>query len=122
MSNSKLVTIVGTVILDNLFKRSKSEGLYPVLICEDNMRYRIHVNGNQFKDTSLLAHLDGLTVRLTGNADDIKGHYRIVIDPDFSESIHIINQSIENIKEKFQDKKNEIEHKGFPIKSLKEKP
>ena len=79
MSNPKLVTIVGTVILENLFKGSRSEGLYPVLICEDNMRYRIHVNGNQLKDTSLLAHLDGLTVRLTGNSDDIKGHYRIVI-------------------------------------------
>ncbi len=95
MSNLNITEKTGLVRLETLFKGSKSEGLFPVLITEDGEQFRIHIRGNQIRDSVSLANLDGQNVCLVGYVDDIKGHIRIVIDSDLSQSVKAIGQNIE---------------------------
>ena len=117
--NSKISEKTGLVRLETLFKGSKSEYLYPVLFAEDGEKFRIHIKGNQSKDCIPLAHLDGKKVSLTGYVDDIRGHGRIVIDPDLSQSVKIIGQNIELENSVIPEV---TQQEAFDKKNIEEKP
>jgi hypothetical protein len=94
----------GILSIELLFRGSKSEDQYPLLTCADGSRYRIHLRGNPAMDARLLAHLEGQFVRLWGKVDEIKGHKRIVIDPNLEASISIItDRPINDSNKKVED-------------------
>jgi hypothetical protein len=55
--------------------------LYPVLDTEDGRRLRVHVKSSQLPDADVLSALMGQRVRLHGAADDLRGHWRLILDP-----------------------------------------
>lgn len=67
---------VGRFSFENMFEGSKSEGVYPVLLCSDSIKYRLSIKG--LIATSELDRFDGKTVQITGTADNLRGHWRIV--------------------------------------------
>lgn len=73
-------TKIGRISLDLLFKGSKSEAIYPVLHCEDGESYRLHVKGNEAADAPLFEHLNGLKVQVSGEADNLRGHWRMLLE------------------------------------------
>jgi hypothetical protein len=115
----KITEKTGLVRLETLFKGSKSEGLFPVLITEDGEHFRIHIKGNQSKDSAPLANLDGQKVCLAGYVDDIKGHIRIVIDADLSLSVKVIGQNIE-LDDQLASRENQ--QAEIDKNNIKEKP
>lgn len=64
-----------------LFEGSKSEGQYPVLETADGRRFRVHVKGNSASDAQALGRLMNQRVCLHGAADDLRGHWRLILDP-----------------------------------------
>ena len=72
---------VGQLSMALLFEGSKSEGLYPVLDTDDGQRLRVHVKGSQKPDAPALAPLMNQRVSLNGKADDLRGHWRLILDP-----------------------------------------
>jgi len=64
-----------------LFQGSKSEGLYPVLDTDDGRRFRVHIQGNLASDAEALSALINQRVCLHGAADDLRGHWRLLLDP-----------------------------------------
>ena len=74
-------TWVGHLRLALLFEGSKSEGLYPVLDTADGRSFRVHVNGNLASDSQALVALMNQQVCLYGAADDLRGHWRLILDP-----------------------------------------
>lgn len=82
-------TKIGRISLDLLFKGSKSEAIYPVLHCEDGETYRLHVKGNEAADAPLFEHLNGLKVEVSGEADNLRGHWRMLLEPNLDESVHV---------------------------------
>lgn len=72
---------VGQLSLALMFEGSKSEGLYPVLNTDDGRRFRVHVKGSQLPDEHVLSALMNQRVCLHGAADDLRGHWRLVLDP-----------------------------------------
>jgi hypothetical protein len=85
MSKPPLVTLQGQLTMALLFEGSKSEGLYPVLVCAEGRQYRVHVRKTPVRQLAkpLIPLLDQHVV-LTGVADDLRGHWRLVLEPDFS--------------------------------------
>ena len=81
MSVPENATWVGQLSLALMFEGSKSEGLYPVLDTEDGRRLRVHVKGGQLPDADLLSDLMNQRVSLHGAADDLRGHWRLLLDP-----------------------------------------
>jgi len=81
MSEPENATWVGQLSMALMFEGSKSEGLYPVLDTEDGRRLRVHVKGSQLPDEQLLSALMGQRVCLHGAADDLRGHWRLILDP-----------------------------------------
>ena len=73
---------VGQLSMALLFEGSKSEGLYPVLDTDDGQRLRVHVKGSHKPDAPALAPLMNQRVSLNGKADDLRGHWRLIVDPD----------------------------------------
>ena len=71
---------IGKLSLDLLFKDSKSEGFYPVLHCEDGINYRVYLKGIDSLPKDLLNHFMGQRVSLMGRADNLRGHWRLVVD------------------------------------------
>jgi hypothetical protein len=82
MSVPENATWVGQLSMALLFEGSKSEGLYPVLDTEDGRRFRVHVKGSQLPVAPALAPLLNQRVCLNGKADDLRGHWRLILDPD----------------------------------------
>ncbi len=81
MSVPENATWVGQLSMALLFEGSKSEGLYPVLDTEDGRRFRVHVKGGQLHDADALSTLMNQRVCLHGAADDLRGHWRLILDP-----------------------------------------
>ena len=81
MSVPENTTWVGQLSMALMFEGSKSEGLYPVLDTEDGRRLRVHVKGSQLPDADVLSALMNQRVRLHGAADDLRGHWRLMLDP-----------------------------------------
>ena len=71
---------VGQLSLDLLFEGSKSEAFYPVLHCEDGVNYRVYLKGVDSLDKAVLNHFMGQRVAVFGYADDLRGHWRLVVD------------------------------------------
>ncbi len=118
MSNFKIIEKAGLLKLETLFKGSKSEGLYPVLITEDGKRFRIHIKENQLNDSLLLANFDGQIVCLTGYVDEIKGHSRIVISSDLCQSVDVVEKNNDqgNVLDSDADPQTEIDKRNFEEK------
>jgi hypothetical protein len=81
MSVPQNATWVGHLSMALMFEGSKSEGLYPVLDTEDGRRLRVHVKGSQQPDADVLSALMNQRVCLYGAADDLRGHWRLILDP-----------------------------------------
>ena len=81
MSVSENAAWVGQLSMALMFEGSKSEGLFPVLDTEDGRRFRVHVKGSQLPDADVLSALMGQRVCLHGAADDLRGHWRLILDP-----------------------------------------
>jgi hypothetical protein len=81
MSVTEKGTWVGQLSLALLFEGSKSEGHYPVLDTADGRRFRVHVKGNRTFDAQALGDLMNQRVRLPGVVDDLRGHWRLVLEP-----------------------------------------
>ena len=81
MSVPENATWVGQLSMALMFEGSKSEGLYPVLDTEDGRRLRVHVKGSQLPDADMLSALMNQRVCLHGAADDLRGHWRLILDP-----------------------------------------
>ena len=86
---------VGQLSLARLFEGSKSEGLYPVLDADDGRRYRVHIKGNGDSDVEALGSLMNQRVCLQGIADDLRGHWRLILDPAMPMEIRPIKHSPE---------------------------
>lgn len=71
---------IGRLSLDLLFKDSKSEGFYPVLHCENGINYRVYLKGIDSLHKDLLSHFMDQRVSLIGSADNLRGHWRLVVD------------------------------------------
>jgi hypothetical protein len=80
-------TWVGLLSMALMFEGSKSEGLYPVLDTDDGRRFRVHVKGNLLSDAEALVALMGQRVSLQGVADDLRGHWRLLLDPVLPEEV-----------------------------------
>ena len=81
MSVPENTTWVGQLSMAVMFEGSKSEGMYPVLDTEDGRRFRVHVKGSQRPDADVLSALINQRVCLNGVADDLRGHWRLILDP-----------------------------------------
>ena len=86
----EIETKVGQIRIELLFKGSKSEALYPVLHCEDGKNYRLHIKGNEGSDNELLGPWIDKDVMLVGDVDDLRGHWRMLLDSNLEESISLI--------------------------------
>ena len=95
MSVPENATWVGQLSMALLFEGSKSEGLYPVLETEDGRRFRVHVKGSQMPDADVLSALMNQRVCLHGAADDLRGHWRLILDPAFPGEVLPIENSPE---------------------------
>ena len=81
MSAPKNETWVGQLSMALMFEGSKSEGLYPVLDTDNGRRLRVHVKGSRLPDAKVLSALMNQRVCLNGAADDLRGHWRLILDP-----------------------------------------
>ena len=82
---------LGQIRIELLFKGSKSEALYPVLHCEDGKNYRLHIKGNAGSDNALLESWIDSNVKVVGEVDDLRGHWRILLEPNLEESISLMS-------------------------------
>jgi hypothetical protein len=76
----------GKLSLDLLFEGSKSEAFYPVLHCENGTNYRVYLKGLSSLNKDILNHFMGQQVLILGDADNLRGHWRLIVDttePDF---------------------------------------
>ncbi len=72
--------LTGTLSSQRLFVGSKSEGFYPVLDAEDGTRYRLRVSGGMSESPhDPLAPFYGARVRVQGQADRLRGHWRLTL-------------------------------------------
>lgn len=69
----------GNLSLQLLFIGSKSEGLYPILTCDDSKKIRLFIKDLK-KNIEIIEKYDGKTVRVKGVADNKRGHWRISTD------------------------------------------
>jgi|GEM_PF-1860292 len=80
MDNQAITTWIGKLSFDLLFKDSKSEGFYPVLHCEDGISYRVYLKGTDILPKELLNSFVDQRISLLGRADNLRGHWRLVVD------------------------------------------
>ena len=83
MSEPENATWVGQLSLALMFEGSKSEGLYPVLDIDNGRRLRVHIKGSRLPDAKVLSALMNQRVCLNGAADDLRGHWRLLLDTSF---------------------------------------
>jgi hypothetical protein len=86
----------GQLSLDLLFEGSKSEAFYPVLRCEDGTNYRVYLKGVSSLSKDILNHFMGQQVSILGSADNLRGHWRLVVDAtdhDFLTEVSAIAQN-----------------------------
>ena len=95
MSAPENAAWVGQLSMALMFEGSKSEGLYPVLDTEDGRRLRVHVKGSLRPDADVLGAFMNQQVCLHGAADDLRGHWRLTLDPAFSGELMPIGASPE---------------------------
>ena len=69
----------GRVILETMFRHSKSEDIYPVLHATDGVSYRLHREFDGGSSREAFAPLANRDITLTGKADNLRGHRRIVV-------------------------------------------
>jgi len=100
---------VGQIRIELLFKGSKSEALYPVLLCEDGKNYRLHIKGNEGSDNALLEPWVDADVKILGEVDDLRGHWRMLLDPNLEEAISLI----------FSDESDAVDELD-PVKEIKD--
>lgn len=74
--------------MELLFTGSKSEGVYPVLHATDGRLYRAHVKGQVTPDEVRIRTYADSDVCLRGVVDDLRGHWRITLDPTDPDMIH----------------------------------
>lgn len=65
--------------MQRLFVGSKSEGLYPVFDAEDGTRYRLRVCDWPDDGPDPLSAFYGLRVRVHGDTDRMRGHWRLTL-------------------------------------------
>jgi len=87
MPETSIEPKIGKISIDLMFVGSKSEAVYPVLHCDDGVTYRLHIQGNEGSDVPLFEHLSGCRVSILGVADDLRGHWRLVLDEDLEKSV-----------------------------------
>lgn len=69
-------SLTGTLLIERLYLRSKSEGSYPVLVTEAGRRYRVFVFGSNVS-AELLKPYEKRVVTIIGLVDNLRGHWRI---------------------------------------------
>jgi hypothetical protein len=77
----------GRIVLQTMFRNSKSEDVYPVLHATDGLTYRIHREGDAGSSKESFAQFDNRTITISGRADNLRGHWRIVVGPADFDSI-----------------------------------
>jgi hypothetical protein len=82
MNENNPSCLVGLLSMERLFLGSKSEGLYPVLHANDGKQYRLHRKTDLSLDEKTLSDYDGKRVQVIGNADNLRGHWRLVLAVD----------------------------------------
>jgi hypothetical protein len=88
MTESLKASLQGYLEMALLFQGSKSEGLYPVLRLEDGTIYRIHIRRSSHKlVTEALTPWMNQHINIEGAVDDLRGHLRLTLAPDFQASI-----------------------------------
>jgi len=80
MNEKTPLCLIGHLSMDRLYVGSKSEGLYPVLHSDDGKQYRLHHKGNMSVNEKTLFHYAGKTVQVIGNVDNLRGHWRMVLE------------------------------------------
>ena len=65
--------------MEILFKGSKSEGIYPVLQTKEGRKFRLHYKDNDILDEKSFAQYASKSVSIIGVADNLRGHWRIVL-------------------------------------------
>ena len=76
----------GILVMEVLFRGSKSEGVYPVLRTSGGLRYRIQCFGGFTDAAEALREFEGQEVELSGTIYNKRGSLSIIID--LSESAH----------------------------------
>lgn len=80
MNTPELSPFVGQLTFDRLFIGSKSEGVYPVLSDDQGQPFRLHIKGASLEGDSSLMCFSGRRVKVLGVADNLRGHWRIVLE------------------------------------------
>jgi len=80
MNMPKLSPFVGQLIFDRLFIGSKSEGIYPVLSDDQGRSFRLHIKEASLEGDNSLMCFSGKRVKVLGVADNLRGHWRIVLE------------------------------------------
>ncbi len=70
-----------------LFPGSKSEGNYPVLRLDSGVIYRIHIRESATPVAEALSQWMNQNIEIEGVVDDIRGHLRVVLMPDFKVTV-----------------------------------
>ena len=83
MKEKRHESFSGLITMDRLFIGSKSEGVYPVLHTDSGTTYRLYFRGKAPLDEPTFSSFIGNEVTVTGVADDIRGHWRIVLHGEF---------------------------------------
>ena len=61
-----------------LFKGSRSEREYPVLVCDDGRKYRLRwIDASPSAARDVVDLYSGKRVTIIGTVDDIRGHWRL---------------------------------------------
>jgi hypothetical protein len=69
---------IGQLLSICLFKGSKSEREYPVLVCDDGRKYRMRwIDASPSAVRDVVALHGGQRVTIAGTIDDIRGHWRL---------------------------------------------
>ena len=82
MNDNNPSCLVGLLSMERLFLGSKSEGLYPVLHANDGKQYRLHRKTDLSLAEKILSDYEGKRVQVIGNADNLRGHWRLVLAAD----------------------------------------
>lgn len=68
----------GQLLAICLFKGSKSEREYPVLVCDDGRKFRLRwLDASPSAVSNVIASHSGERVAISGTVDDIRGHWRL---------------------------------------------
>lgn len=79
MEDKNLTYFIGRLAFEQLFVGSKSEGLYPVLKSNNGQLFRLHTKGKSIGEEKSLLPFEGKIVKVFGIADNIRGHWRILL-------------------------------------------